>query len=270
MAEMPAARDASPAEWDAATYHRVSAPQVRWGTALLGRVELRGDEVAVDAGCGTGRLTEQLLSRLPGGRVVGVDRSLAMAAGARHHLRAAGDRFTAIQADLCHLPLADAIVDLVFSTATFHWIRDHQRLFDEVARVLRRGGRLVAQCGGAGNIERVHGWARDAMLLPAFAPSFTNWEDPWEFSSAEECARRLAAAGLCVEHTGLHQEPTIVEGQQEFAEFVRTVVLRPFLVHLRSEALADEFVATVTRRAATADPPWSLDYVRLTMVAVKP
>jgi trans-aconitate 2-methyltransferase len=266
---MPAARDASPAEWDASTYHRVSAPQVRWGTALLGRVDLRGDEVAVDAGCGTGRLTEQLLARLPEGRVVGVDRSISMAAGAHDHLRAAGDRFTAIQADLCYLPLTSASVDLVFSTATFHWIRDHQRLFDEVARVLRPGGRLVAQCGGSGNIERVHGWAREAMLLPAFAPVFTDWEDPWEFSGPEECARRLGAAGLRVEHTELHQEPTILEGEQEFAEFVRTVVLRPFLARVRSDALADEFVATVTSRAATADPPWSLDYVRLTMVAAK-
>ncbi|HEY6379761.1 MAG TPA: class I SAM-dependent methyltransferase, partial [Candidatus Dormibacteraeota bacterium] len=200
---MAAPPNPPPAEWDASTYHRVSVPQLRWGSAVLGGVELRGDELAVDAGCGTGRLTERLLARLPRGRVIGIDRSLAMVVHARRHLTALGTRFSAVQADLCDVPVGSAAVDLVFSTATFHWITDHDRLFGEVARVLRGGGRLVAQCGGVGNVERVHAWARQAMALPGLAPSFAGWVDPWKFATADECERRLRAAGLHVERVGL-------------------------------------------------------------------
>jgi trans-aconitate 2-methyltransferase len=270
MTAMAAPPNPPPAEWDASTYHRVSAPQVRWGSALLGEVELRGDELAVDAGCGTGRLTERLLARLPGGRVIGIDRSRAMVVQARRHLTAAGTRFGAVQADLCDLPVRSDAVDLVFSTATFHWITDHDRLFGEVARVLRGSGRLVAQCGGVGNVERVHDWARQAMALPGLAPNFAGWVDPWNYPPTEECARRLRAAGLRVERVGQHEELTVLDGPDAFAEFSRTVVLRPFLARLPTASQQDRFVAAVTARAAAAQPPWSLDYVRLTMFASKP
>ncbi len=73
-------------EWNAATYHRVSGPQVSWGKKVLSRVQLKGDELLLDAGCGTGRLTEDLLQALPNGRVVGVDLSQNMLKTAREHL----------------------------------------------------------------------------------------------------------------------------------------------------------------------------------------
>ena len=41
-------------------------------------------------------------------------------------------------------------VDAILSTATFHWIADHERLFARLHAALRPGGRFVAQCGGAG------------------------------------------------------------------------------------------------------------------------
>ena len=67
-------------EWDAETYDAVSDPQFEWGMEVLDRLELRGDEVAVDAGCGSGRVTAELLARLPNGRVVAGDGSDARGA----------------------------------------------------------------------------------------------------------------------------------------------------------------------------------------------
>lgn len=264
--------DPASREWDAATYHRVSGPQVRWGTALLDRVSLRGDERALDAGCGTGLLAAELLARLPRGGVVGLDRSTSMVARAREHIagRAGGGRFLSVTGDLLALPLAPDTFDLVFSTATFHWVADHQALFDGVARVLRPGGRLVAQCGGAGNIARVHGWAEEAMSLSRLAPWFEGWVDPWEFATPEVTAERLARAGLRVDEVGLQPAPTVLAGEAEYADFVRAIVLRPFLARLPAEGLRERFVHYVVARAAVSDPPWSLDYVRLTMVATQP
>ena len=68
-------------------------------------------------------------------------------------------------ADLSALPFQQTL-DVVFSTATFHWVLDHDRLFANLFASLRPGGILVAQCGGVGNLERLHGRAHAMMSLP--------------------------------------------------------------------------------------------------------
>lgn len=256
-------------EWDAATYHRVSGPQYGWGTALLERLELRGDEQALDAGCGTGRLTADLLDRLPAGRVIGLDRSLRMLEEAGRHLATRGARSRLVAGDLCAVPLAAGSADLVVSTATFHWVRDHDRLFAEMARVLRPGGRLVAQCGGHGNIHRVHAHARAVGRRAEFAPALGAWEEPWEFATAELTTARLARAGLVPAEVWLATAPTPFPDEAAFAEFVRTVVLRPWLARL-TDVAGERFVNAVTQLTARDDPSLTLDYVRLNLSAHRP
>src|SRR4051794_38753075 len=138
--------------WDGAAYDRLSTPMERLGREVLDRLELRGDETILDAGCGSGRLTELLVERAPRGRVIGVDASASMIDAARARL---GDRADLRRADLAALDLGGETVDVVFSTATFHWIADHDALFRCLRGALRDGGRLVAQCGGAGNIASI-------------------------------------------------------------------------------------------------------------------
>ena len=140
-------------EWDAATYDRVSEPQLQWGREVLDRLPLRGDERVLDAGCGSGRVTAELQSRLPRGRVVAVDGSAAMVARAREAL---GPGAEVIESDLLDLELEEP-VDAVFSTATFHWILDHDRLFNRLHAAVRPGGAMEAQCGGEGNVAE---WQR--------------------------------------------------------------------------------------------------------------
>src|SRR3954469_18084316 len=139
--------------WDGAAYDRVSTPMERLAREVLERVELEGGETILDAGCGSGRVTEILVERVPRGRVVGVDASASMIDAARERLGAGADLRVA---DLVRLDLGGETVDGVFSTATFHWIADHDALFVSLRRALHPGGRLVAQCGGAGNIASVH------------------------------------------------------------------------------------------------------------------
>src|SRR5437588_4192796 len=112
-------------EWDAGAYHRLSNPQVKWGERVLECLPLRGDETVLDAGCGTGRLTAELLERLPRGRVIAMDRSANMVRAARDYLGSRfGDRVTVVEADLAALDM-DQAVDAIFSTSTFHWVKDH-------------------------------------------------------------------------------------------------------------------------------------------------
>src|SRR5581483_3100376 len=136
-------------DWDAGTYDRISAPQQAWAAEQLERVELAGDEVVLDAGCGSGKITAALADLVPRGTVYAVDAAPSMV---RHTQEALGHRAVAMCQDLVQVALPEP-VDLVFSNATFHWIPDHDALFAALHRNMKPGGRLVAQCGGRGNID---------------------------------------------------------------------------------------------------------------------
>src|SRR5262245_18110586 len=144
-----------PRDWDAATYDRIADPQLRWGTAVLDRLDLSGAGTVMDAGCGSGRVTELLAERFPASTIVALDGSSSMIGHARRRLGRFGNRVTFLLADLMKpLPVAEP-VDAVFSTATFHWVPDHDALFANLAHAMRPGARLIAQCGGAGNLTSV-------------------------------------------------------------------------------------------------------------------
>jgi trans-aconitate methyltransferase len=145
---VPENYDGSMREWNAEAYHRVSNPQFDWGTVVLERLPLDGDETVLDIGCGTGRLTDKLLERLPRGRVIAIDLSANMIQTARDYLRPRHQsRVQLAIADAAALPL-DESCDAIFSTATFHWVLDHPQLFRSLGRAMKPGARLVAQCGG--------------------------------------------------------------------------------------------------------------------------
>jgi trans-aconitate 2-methyltransferase len=243
-------------EWDAETYDAVSDPQFEWGAEVLERLELRGDEVAVDAGCGSGRVTEQLVERLPAGRVIAVDGSAAMVAKAEERLR---DRASYLVSDLVELRL-DEPVDLVFSTATFHWIPDHEALFRQMRRALRPGGRLVAQCGGKGNVAR-HAEAIAAVAAdPEYGRHLSEAKALWNFASPEETERRLDAAGFTGVRCWLQPKPV---RPSRPLEFVSTVTLGPVLDQLPEEKRRPFAEAVL----AEHEEPFVLDYVRLNIEA---
>jgi trans-aconitate 2-methyltransferase len=258
------------AEWNASSYHKVSAPQTSWGQKVLGRLSVRGDERAIDAGCGSGRLTAELMERLPNGRLIAIDRSWNMLMTARTNLRPVyGDRVRFAQVALPAMPFANW-ADLVFSTATFHWIKDHQALFDNIQRTLRSGGQLLAQCGGGPNLAHAHSLAEQLMHAEPFAPFFGDWPGPWEFADAETTAERLHRAGFVDIETNLEQAFTTLASEADYREFVTTVIYHPHLERLPEPALKLEFIERVTALSAQEDPPFTLDYWRLNIEARKP
>jgi trans-aconitate 2-methyltransferase len=245
--------------WDAATYDRVSDVQAAFARRVLDLLPLRGDETVLDAGCGSGRVTAMLLDRLPEGRVIGVDSSEAMI----EHARAAlGERAELLVADLTELEL-DVPVDAVFSNAVFHWVLDHDRLFERLYGVLRPGGRLVAQCGGEGNLASFLSLVDDVAADPLFVSQFADFRRPTRFARAEETAERLRSVGFDPVRTSL--EPSHVTPEDP-AAFLRTVVLGVHLERL-PEHLRDPFLHAVLERCGG---PVELDYVRLNIDATRP
>jgi trans-aconitate methyltransferase len=258
-------------EWNAPTYHRVSDPMLNMGLTVLERLPLRGDEFVVDAGCGTGRVTAVLLERLPRGGVLAIDLSANMLATAREFLSGTphSSRVRFVRADAAALPVS-AAADAVFSTATFHWIADHDQLFRSVHTALRPGGRLVAQCGGGPNLRRVQERCLTLMRRPEFDPYFRSWGGSWNFADGETTARRLAAAGFVDAATSLEPARVVLAGKTEYKEFVTNVVCRAHLARLPDDFLRTQFMDALTQQAALDVPPFELDYWRLNMSARKP
>jgi trans-aconitate 2-methyltransferase len=220
--------------WDATKYDVLSDPHVKWAEAILERLPLRGDETVLDAGCGSGRVTELLVERVPRGHVIAVDGDANMVAKARE--RGLPD---VREQDLLQLDVEP--VDAIFSSAVFHWVPDHDELFRRLHAALKPGGRLVAQCGGHGNIAKVR-----AISGPG----------PWVYATAEETEARARAAGFAEVRAWLEPWPVV---PPEPAEFLRTVCLRSMP--------DDEREAAIERvLAALGDPP-TLDYVRLNIDA---
>jgi trans-aconitate 2-methyltransferase len=248
-----------PRDWDAATYERLSAPIAAMGVDVLDRLELEGHETVLDAGCGTGKVTRVLHERLPRGHVIAVDAAPSMVEQARALLPAEVD---VRQADLLSLALEEP-VDAVLSTATFHWILDHERLFARLHAVLRPGGRLVAQCGGVGNVEEIKDAGLAAAAEPPFHEHFGDWPGDWHFAGVADTERRLRAAGFTdvwCWRTRLDVDPG------DRAGYLGSICLGSFLERLPDE-LRDPFLAAALDRLPD---PLTIHYVRLNMLARRP
>lgn len=257
-------------EWNATSYHKVSAPQTSWGQKVLDRLDLNGDERTIDAGCGSGRITGELMERLPRGRLIAIDRSWNMLITARANLRPVlGPRASFVQVSLPDLPFVDW-ADLVFSTATFHWVADHDALFAGIFTALRSGGRLHAQCGGGPNLLRARELGNQVMEEQPFKKYFVDWPGPWLYADAAVTAKRLTSAGFVEVETSLEEAPTRLATEDDYREFVTTVIYHPHLERLPDPAMRRAFIDRVTDLAAREPVPFLLDYWRLNMQARKP
>lgn len=244
--------------WDAASYDRVSGPMEAMGREVLDRLPLRGDETVLDAGCGTGRVTALLGERLPRGRAIAADVDPEMVGRARGNL---GGRTHVVRADLTALPL-HAAVDAILSTATFHWIPDHERLFGSLHEALRPGGRLVAQCGGSGNVARLLE-AAGAVAAERHPEAFEGFARPHRFVGPEETGATLRRTGFTDVRCWLQPRPVVPDDP---LLYLRTVTLGPHLDRVPPED-HDAFVLGVAERLGD---PVTVDYVRLNIDARRP
>ncbi|HXC45559.1 MAG TPA: methyltransferase domain-containing protein [Solirubrobacteraceae bacterium] len=244
-------------DWDGASYDRISGTMEALGLEVLSRLELEGDEVVLDAGCGSGRITQALIERLPRGRAIAVDQSPSMVEAARRRL---GETADVRILDLLELD-PDERLDAIVSTATFHWIADHERLFGRLHAALRPGGRLAAQCGGEGNITILRGKVAPLLEREPYAEHFRDWQPPWNYAGAEQTRERLLSAGFASAECWLQPAPREPEQPREF---LSTIVLGPHVQRLPEE-LRERFMDEALQAIGE---PVVVDYVRLNIDAV--
>lgn len=240
--------------WDARTYDLTSAPQQAWAEDVLARIEgIPQDATVLDVGCGTGRVTESLLALVPNGRVLALDASQEMVALARSRL---GYRAEVWCQDVLDLELAQP-VDVIVSTATLHWVTDHDHMWERLARALRPAGMLEVQCGGAGNIARVRE-VIEIVAADAF-PELVGFS-PWQFASPRDTERRLLHGGFASIRCWLEERPTY---PHDVRPFIRTSILAAHLARLPEER-REPFVGAVL-----AGVRLPVDNVRLNVSAIR-
>lgn len=239
--------------WLGASYDRISAPHAAMGAPALDRLELRGDEHVLDAGCGSGRLTEVLVGRLPHGRVVAVDGSASMLEEAARRLARFGDRVTYVEADLGRPPLPlVGEVDAIMSTATFHWILDHDALFRGLADVLKNGGQLSFQCGGEGN---------GAAMIEAARAEGVETADSFHFAAVDDTLDRLDRAGFRDARAWLVPETIDFDSRDDMLDYIVTPYLRP------ATGLPEPELERLAAAIADRLGALTIDYVRLNVTA---
>jgi trans-aconitate 2-methyltransferase len=248
-------------EWDAARYDAQPLPHLAWGRRTIERLDPDADATVLDAGCGTGRDAEILLSRLDTGRVIAVDGSERMLDRLRERLADELARVQVVHADLTEPLPIDGPVDAVLSVAAFHWVLDHQALFTNLAAVLRTGGRLATDCGGEGNIATVSAAVDDVLRSSSQARPQPS---PWNFAGLDETRKWLTDAGFTDVDVQLRPDPARFRSRTQLCEYLRTVVLGGQLDRLPA-AEHDEFVDAVADRL----PEPVVDYVRLEITATR-
>jgi trans-aconitate 2-methyltransferase len=253
--------------WNAEVYDRIGTPMRGWAQEVIDGLELRGDEVVLDAGCGSGSVTFDLLERLPEGRVYAIDSSPEMITKLTELLEERREtRVTPIHASLTDFTLPEQ-VDAVFSNAVFHWIPDDAALFGCLLRATKPGGRLRAQCGGGHNIARLMEATHAVEARSPYSEHLAPDSEFRKYRSAEEAKASMERAGWVNVRAKVWESPVVFENEDDATLYLRTIILQQQANALPAE-LSGGFLRDVVHETIKRfGEPFVADYVRLDLWA---
>lgn len=243
--------------WDPQAYQQHGGFVHGLAGGVLEWLDAKPGEYILDLGCGDGQLSKRIVAS--GASVLGVDTSAEMISAAR-------DRWIeAEQASAESLPFGNGVFDAVFSNAALHWVQNQDAMLDEVHRVLKPGGRFVAEMGGHGNIAAI----RVALTAILLQNGIGDCEDGVNYyPTPESYSRRLERHGFKVEQMSLIPRPTPLPdgGMSAWLRTFRRGVLEAVPETLR-EKVVEETVALLKPALCDKEGNWVADYVRLRFVA---
>jgi trans-aconitate methyltransferase len=244
--------------WNAEAYGKNAAFVHGLAGGVLEWLDAKPGERILDLGCGDGQLTLRIAAA--GAVVAGVDNSRQMVIAARSR----GIETAEASAEL--LPFADAGFDAIFSNAALHWVRDHDAMMAEVHRVLKPGGRFVAEMGGHGNIAAI----RVALMSVLARHGYGDREDRVNYyPTPDSYARRLVRHGFQVQQISLIPRPTQLaeSGMTGWLRTFRSGVIDGLPQHLR-DTVVEETAALLAPALRDEDGNWTGDYIRLRFIAM--
>lgn len=256
--------------WNAEVYDRIGTPMRGWAQAVIDDLGLRGDETVLDAGCGSGSVTFDLLERLPNGRIIAVDSSPEMIGQLSKTIAQRGEtRITPILGSLTDFALHEP-VDIVFSNATLHWIQDDDALFTCLLRATKPGGRFRAQCGGGHIFAKFMPAVNAVRLSEPFVQHLRDYHDGKNYRTPESATAIMERNGWTDARASAFDAPVAFDAEDDAALYLRTIILRDHVANL-PEDLQEPYVRAVIREyIARHGPPFTADYVRLNLWATRP
>ena len=245
--------------WDAGLYDDKHSFVWKLAAAVLELLDARSGEHILDLGCGTGHLTARIAET--GAHVVGIDRSPGM-------IRQAKEKYPSLRFELMDAReiQLDGNFDAVFSNATLHWIKEPERVIAGIKKLLRPGGRFVAEFGGKGNTGELliavqHAWQKLGIADPA--------PHPWYYPSLAEYAGLLEQHGFEVTQAALFDRPTPLDdgqrGLRNWLEMFGSAFVEGLPDATRGRLLAE--IEREVRPKLFRDDHWVMDYRRLRLVA---
>ncbi|MDW0167461.1 MAG: class I SAM-dependent methyltransferase [Nitrososphaeraceae archaeon] len=283
--------------WDARTYDQVSyLVQYRWGQQVLEWRKWRGNEIVMDAGCGSGLLTKQLAKKVPRGKVYAVDIDSNMIKQARNNLQLF-DNVEIMQSSFTDIRLPQKL-DVVFSNSALHWLQDHRNAFRIFWEMLKpthsndndndtadtsnstgniSSSQLLIQCGGYGNLQEIITLLERITYLDQFKAYFTKWKQSWYFAKPDDTNKLLEEIGYVNTRVYSNSDCIILPNRHMYSRFVKTVVAKPYLERLSPDngdklktAFLELFLDEVKKHSNKSKTRWFLDFVRLNIVARRP
>ena len=263
-------------DWDASTYDCISDAQESWGHEIIEYRKWKGNEVVLDAGCGSGRTTKILSMKVPEGKIIAVDSDLSMIRLAKENL-VKFSNIEFIQIDISEIELEEK-VDVVFSNAVLHWILNHKKVFERFWQILNSDGQLLIQCGGYGNLAKTLSILNKVSKSKEFYNYFYNnnkgediWNQTWYFAKKEDTEKILQEIGFRNIQVFLENKEPKFRNKEEYFLFIKTIVLIPYLKYLPNDMLKDKFAKSVVEEIESnaKELQWKLDFARLNINAIK-
>jgi trans-aconitate 2-methyltransferase len=255
-------------EFDAHYYQRASAHQQEWGQRLIAELGLQGHERILDVGSGDGSLTRKLAASVPRGSVLGLDASAQMVEAAQR-LQEPNLRFA-------HLDILDADFheefDVVFSSATLHWVKDHRRLLGVLYRAVKPGGVVRLSFAGEGNCSRLIATLQELMAEPPYETAFSGFVWPWYMPAVEDYEPLVREVPFSSAHVWGEVADRHFPSIEAMIGWIDQPSLVPFRQHVDAatgDRFREEVIARMTERTREPDGRCFETFRRINVLARK-
>jgi len=255
------------ADFDGEKYKAASKHQKEWGERLIKDLNLKGAEKIIDLGCGDGFLTKRMSDLVPTGSVLGIDSSASMIETAKK-VETLNLRFQ--QLGIYDLDFEDEF-DVAFSNAALHWVKDHDRMLENVRRALRPGGLVRFNFAGDGNCSNFFAVVREVMAMPRYQADFDAMEWPWYMPSVRDY-EALVGRHLFSEWSVWMENADRLFSEDEIVRWIDQPSIVPFLAMVKidnKKAFRDEVVNRMLQKTRTLDGRYFEIFRRLNLRAKK-
>jgi trans-aconitate 2-methyltransferase len=239
--------------WNPAQYDKFQREREQPFLDLLALVRPAPQMRVVDLGCGTGKMTAFLHTRLQARDTLGIDRSARMLESA-----AAGEPLPGLRFEVGTIEAFDGRsgYDLILSNAALHWVEHHDALIPKLAASLKPGGQLAFQVP-AMHETLSHTVAEDLTKVEPFRAAFAGWRRPQPVLTPDAYARLLYRAGFADHHVRLVVYPHVLESREGVVEWMKGTLMTEYARHLPPELFAtfvDEYRARLIARLDAQRP----------------